>query len=158
MKRNKKILILGLLVFAATMSFGQRRGDKPMGKQNKAKKMQQMEAQKIAYISSELALTSAEAERFWPVYNAYQENLQNERKSRRQESANYDDMSNSEAAEVLDMHLQSEYKALDEKKKFIKDLQNCISNNQILQLWEAEKSFRKSAFDKFKQNRKRGRG
>jgi hypothetical protein len=34
-------------------------------------KKDNLEAEKVAFFSKELALTSAEAERFWPVYNDY---------------------------------------------------------------------------------------
>ena len=51
--------------------------------QSKKEKIEQL---KIAYITKELDLTTDEAEKFWPLYNAMNDALKAERKARRAKS------------------------------------------------------------------------
>ena len=60
-----------------------------------------MQALKIAFITQRLDLTSAEAEKFWPIYNEYEVEINNLRISNK-------------TGDVLD----NEQKLLDIKKKF----------------------------------------
>ncbi|MEI6184745.1 MAG: hypothetical protein WCP65_04395, partial [Bacteroidota bacterium] len=48
--------------------------------ENEFGKMIRKESLKIAYITKELNLTTAEAEKFWPVYNAYQAEIKKVKK------------------------------------------------------------------------------
>ena len=65
----KHILILFLLI--ATTASAQR-GDK-------------IKAYKTAFLTESLELTSDEAEKFWPIYNAHEEKLRTLRKQERKE-------------------------------------------------------------------------
>jgi len=56
----KHISILILFISISLNTFGQDRNDK-------------IKALKTAYITEQLELTKAEAEKFWPVYNAFEE-------------------------------------------------------------------------------------
>ena len=47
------------------------------------KKREKIHAQKIAFISTEVDLTPAEAQKFWPVYNQYEAEVEVVRKQRR---------------------------------------------------------------------------
>ena len=60
--KNIKILTTLLLLFSL-MGFTQ---DDPS-------KKEKIKALKTAFITTELDLTSAEAEKFWPIYNAFEE-------------------------------------------------------------------------------------
>ena len=66
----KKIYLI--IVFAFTTGFAMAQEDVPSEKQQ-----QNIEALKIAFISKELSLTPAEAQKFWPVYNQYSKELNN---------------------------------------------------------------------------------
>ena len=65
----KKIYLL--IAFAAIASFARAQEQPPISQQ----KQQDIEALKVAFISRELELTPAEAEKFWPVYNQYSKEL-----------------------------------------------------------------------------------
>ncbi len=66
----KKIYLLIVVVAIATIAKAQ---DQPP--QAPEQKQQNIEALKVAFISKELELTPAEAEKFWPVYNQYSKEL-----------------------------------------------------------------------------------
>lgn len=53
------------------------------GKKKGHPKKEEIQAQKVAFISNELSLTKAQAEKFWPVYNAYEAKMENIHKQHR---------------------------------------------------------------------------
>ena len=60
------LLSLFLLVYTCAISFAQ-----PPEDDNNKEKREQIQAQKIAFISTQLELTPDEAQKFWPIYNRY---------------------------------------------------------------------------------------
>jgi membrane-bound ClpP family serine protease len=88
---------------------------------------------KVAFIANKLNLDPKTAERFWPVYNQYDEELHNLIEEKRR--AKKDD------ASVEDM-LDTEQKVVDLRKKYTAQFSKIISNDQIATLFRAEKEFR----------------
>ena len=68
--KNTMILFLSL---CSVVAFAQPDRDEP-------KRSEKVEALKRAYLTTELALTPVEAEKFWPVYNAHDETQKTHRK------------------------------------------------------------------------------
>lgn len=67
----KKTLLLTIILFLLTsISFAQG-GGSGQGRQTRAQQEQEIQNLKIAYITDALKLTSAESEKFWPIYNEY---------------------------------------------------------------------------------------
>ncbi|HXS58708.1 MAG TPA: hypothetical protein VN726_21415 [Hanamia sp.] len=86
---------------------------------------EKVQALKIAFITQKLQLTSTEAEKFWPVYNQYE----NEIKSLR---------SNNQNGDVL----ENEEKLLNIRKKYKPSFEKIIGPEKVNQLFAAEKEFR----------------
>lgn len=86
---------------------------------------EKVQALKIAFITQKLQLTSTEAEKFWPVYNQYE----NEIKSLR---------SNNQNGDVL----ENEEKLLNIRKKYKPSFEKIIGPEKVNQLFSAEKEFR----------------
>ncbi len=72
----KKIYILLSLIFLCGFAKSQDT-QQPIDE----KKVQDIEALKVAFISKELELTPDEAQKFWPVYNQYSKEIKEARKS-----------------------------------------------------------------------------
>ena len=72
----KKIYIL--LVLFSLSSIARSQDNQPVIDEKKA---QDIEALKVAYISKELELTPEEAQRFWPVYNQYSQEMKELRRA-----------------------------------------------------------------------------
>jgi Spy/CpxP family protein refolding chaperone len=71
MKRNLAAVILFAVTIAAMPVFA---ADKPAGADLQAM-WKSVQADKKAYVASVLELTPAEAKKFWPIYDAYQRDL-----------------------------------------------------------------------------------
>jgi len=61
----KKIILIAFLIVTTTTIFAQ-----PPHKRQE--NLEQIKAQKVAFITEKLSLTSQEAQVFWPVYNEYE--------------------------------------------------------------------------------------
>ena len=89
------------------------------------KRKNNIEAIQIAYLTRELSLSSEEAQKFWPVYNDYRDELVSVRKEARND-------------EVL-----FEEKVLNIRKKYKTDFKKVLGTDQrVNQVFVAEKSFR----------------
>ena len=95
---------------------------------------ERIESLKIAHLSSRLNLDPQTAEKFWPLYRQYENEMQEVVMEKRRLNR-MDDRS----AEDL---LEQEQKALDIRKKYQAQFLRVIDNNQLGQLMEAEKEFR----------------
>ncbi|MDB5282722.1 MAG: hypothetical protein JWO06_1797, partial [Bacteroidota bacterium] len=89
---------------------------------------EKVEALRIAYITQQLNLTPAEAQKFWPVYNVYKGDLETLRK-------NFG--SNLTAEQQLDM----EQKKLDLKKKYKPQFEGALGTEKLNQLYNLERKF-----------------
>ena len=145
MKTNKLTLIILLLLSMHTFS-------QPRFKE----KREQIKALKIAFITNELALTSDEATRFWPIYNAF-EDKQNEIrfnrmrafKNRMDDDAIYK-LSEKEATLLLAQTQNNEEDLYQNQKNFINNLNGVISPIKILKLKKAEEDFKRKLLQQYR--------
>lgn len=100
---------------------------------------QRLEAIQIAYLTKELNLTTQDAEKFWPVYNKYQDEMRSLLKN-----GGEDDV------------LNKQQQALDIRKKYKPDFVKILGADRTNKLFEAEAKFREMV-KKELQNRQRKR-
>lgn len=151
------ILVLFLVVFTNSL-YAQGGGQHRNMQQNKEK----IEAQKVAFITSKLDLSSPEAEKFWPIFNAYKEQQKSKQKSWRKEndftSEKIEKMTDNEADEFTKEQMKHEQEMLDLRKGLITDMKGVISSQKILMLLEAEKEFRMELMKRVSKGRGYGEG
>lgn len=122
-------------------------------------KHEKIKALKTAYITSELPLTNAEAEKFWPIYNAFETNMHDLRKAERKEifekfKAGVDDISDEEANALIDKAYQLEEQSLQLRENLTKNLRTIISPKKIIKLRKVEEDFKKKLLDRYRNHRK----
>ena len=145
MKKSSIYTILTCLIFVS-MSFAQG------GKREKIK------ALKTAFITTELSLTQQEAEKFWPIYNAF-EDKQFELRHEKMKSymkrmdSDLDSMSEKEAATLLSQMESVEEDTHQLRKKLVADLKNVISSHKIIKLKKAEEDFNRNLLKQYRENR-----
>lgn len=134
--------ILILLLLTTSISFAQR-GDK-------------IKSLKRAFITEELDLTSSEAEKFWPIYNAHEDKMEALRKQERQEifqllrGNKIETLSDAEANVLIDKGIQFKSQEFEYNKELVQNLKGVIPSKKILMLKRAEQEFKRLLIDKVK--------
>ena len=110
-------------------------------------KRDQIKAMKVAFLTSELNLTSDEAEKFWPVYNAYDDKqfeLRHQKMKtydRKLNDGSLDNMSDREALAFLNQIESTDEEQYVIRKKFNSALRNILPPTKILKLRKSEVDF-----------------
>ncbi len=110
-------------------------------------KRDQIKAMKVAFLTSELNLTSIEAEKFWPVYNAYDDKqfeLRHQKMktyARKLNDGSLDNMSDREALAFLNQIESTDEEQYVIRKKFNSALRNILPPTKILKLRKSEVDF-----------------
>jgi hypothetical protein len=140
----KKIITLGLLFLLTFSAFSQHK-----------EKEERVKALKIAFITERLALTESEAQKFWPIYNAFEEEnnkLRRQSYSKRK-AENFETMTESDAKNLLSDMASIENQRHKLREKFMKDLLTAIPAKKVVLLKITEDAFNKRMFEEFKKRR-----
>jgi Spy/CpxP family protein refolding chaperone len=136
MKTYKQLLVI--LFLLSVPAFAQQHYDE---------KNEQIKTLKISFITNELELTSDEAARFWPVYNAFDDKQfelrHNKMKSFKDKmnDDNLNKMSDREASALLAQMESNEDELCQLRKKFMSSLNGILSPIKIIKLKKAEIDF-----------------
>ena len=108
---------------------------------------ERINAQKIAFITDQLQLTSEEAEKFWPVYNQY--NTQKEELNRdfmngvSRFRKNQEAMTDKDASDLSDSYIRHAQKMVDLQKDFHLKLKEVLPPKKLLKLYTVEREFQR---------------
>lgn len=113
---------------------------------------------KIAYITEQLSLTTAEAETFWPVYNDF-ENRRNKIRDERRKVTDYfrdnvDSMSDNDIKKTLDEYIESFTTENDLLIEYNKKLGEILPPEKVMKLHMAEIQFRHHLIEQLKEQRR----
>lgn len=108
-------------------------------------KMEKIKALKVEYISSKLNLTPSEAEKFWPVYNQFNDQIMNLEKSRHQKIRRSRDLelSDAEVNALIQMNFTTDQKILDLRKNYDVEFKKILSIQKVGKLYMAEEEFKR---------------
>lgn len=122
---------------------------------------EKIKSYKISYITNELNLTPKQAEKFWPVYNKYDEELHELRIKERylvrksvKEAGGLENISEKEAENIVAEMLQLEQQVYETEKAFYKKLRRILPAKKILALEIAEHNFHRKLFRKLRYKRR----
>jgi len=136
-----------LLLFLASFTIAQ-----PLLKQKK----EQLKSLKVAYITDELELTSDEAAKFWPIYNAYDDKQKELRQEKlrsyldRLDGGEIDKMTDKEAVTFLNQMENTEDEIYQLRKKFIANLKGVLPPIKIIKLKKAEEGFNRKLLRQYR--------
>ena len=103
-----------------------------------------VEALRMAFISKKLELTSAENERFWPVYNEYNDKVKAIKRNLRQSYVRKgENLSDADAEELILLETQSKQAELDLYKSYSEKLKAIIGVKKLAKLHRAEEEFKR---------------
>ena len=119
-------------------------------------KKEQIKALKVAFITDELNLTSDEASKFWPIYNAF-DDKQSELKydkmrsyKNRLENDEAKKMTDKEASALLAQMESTDDELYQLRKKYNANLKGVLSPIKIVQLKSAEEKFNRKLLKQYR--------
>lgn len=115
-----------------------------------------VEAQFIGFITNKLELTSDQATAFFPLYREHKDQERSIKKSMRP-SGRMMNLSEEDAQSALNKMVDGEQQILDLKLTYLKKYQSILSAKQILQLYQAERSFKEELIKEVRNRRQRFR-
>jgi hypothetical protein len=118
----KAIYCLGIALFIVTSINAQRQRPNMDARVAELKKIQAME---LAFITKELNLNPQEAQKFWPIFNQYRNDLKQA----------------AQAKEYKD-NLDRQQKMLDVRKKYRDDFEKVVSQERANKVFGAEDEFK----------------
>lgn len=142
--------ILPILLFLVSFSF-YAQNDKDDEKREKIK------AYKVSFLTTELELTSTEAERFWPIYNAYDDKqfeLRHQKMKtylRKLKDDNVNSLSEKEAAALLSQIESTDKELYFLREKYMSNLRKVLSAKKILKLKKSEDDFNRKLLKQYKE-------
>jgi len=143
--RTRTFLLIAPLIFSFWVSAAQN--------PNREK----LDAYKIAFFTKRMNLTSQEAERFWPVYNEFQNQrnqLQTEKQSlMRMFNQGESNMSDKEISELGDKYCGILVKESELTVAFHKKIQGVLPPAKVIRLYQAENQYRVVLLNELQQRR-----
>jgi Spy/CpxP family protein refolding chaperone len=151
MKTKLLFTAIALCVFSFTgLAQQQQRG----GGAHQQEKRENIDAMKIAFITNKLDLTPEEAQKFWPVYNQYNDKLQELRKKRKQDERDakqkFDEMSDKDVEQMIDNDLAMRQKEMDLQKEYTTKFKTVLPIKKVAKLYAAEEQFKMVLLNKLK--------
>jgi len=144
----KKIIPI-ILMLISISSFGQ----------NHEKMKERIKAQKIAFITEKLDLSSDEAQKFWPIYNAYEASIDDIRsqdlRAIKMEMHKGEEVSDKKANALLVKLMKAENDIHTAKLKLVKDLKKVIPAKKIILLKANEDQFNRKLLERLREMREK---
>ncbi|MFV5689427.1 sensor of ECF-type sigma factor [Flavobacterium sp. ZT3R25] len=143
----KKILPILLLLFSFNFY--------AQGEKMKEKK-EQIKVLKVAFLTTELDLTTNEAEKFWPIYNTFDDKqfeLRHQKMKtlmKRINDGGLDKMTEKEASAFLAQMESNEEELFLLRKKFTANLKTVIPAIKIIKLRKSEEDFNRKLLQQYR--------
>jgi hypothetical protein len=137
----KKIVLI-FLFFALLFKL------EPLAAQSEKDKV---EALRISFITKKVELTQAESEKFWPVYNEYNDKLRAIKKNLRQSYRKKSEtLTDKEAEELYYLDLQSKQAEMDLHRQYSEMIKGIIGVKKFVKLRVAEEEFKREIIEQIK--------
>jgi hypothetical protein len=124
--------------------YGQRRPDK-----------EKIKSLKVAYITERLNLTSSEAQSFWPIYNAHEEQMESFREQERsgiyRKIRDMETLNDNEVERLLEDLIALQESKQNANSQFLKDIRTVISAKKTFILLKTENGFKRRLLQQYRQ-------
>jgi hypothetical protein len=120
----------------------------PMQAQNQQlqQRLEQLKAQKIAYITQRLQLTPAEAQQFWPVYNEFAAQKEKLNEQQKEITANlskgWADLTDKQKEDISDKFINNRLEQAKLESEYHQKFKKVLPISKVLKLYEAENQFK----------------
>jgi transposase len=125
------------------------------------RRMERMEAARVAMLTTELELTTAEAEKFWPVYNEMRSKIKNLVKERHQVMQQMEaggSLSLEEREAMVLANFERDKALANIKQQYHQKFKDIIGLEKTLKLHEAEHKMQRKMVKHMREGEKGGKG
>jgi hypothetical protein len=142
----KKTILITLLLAFTVSTFAQ-----------KNKRAERIKALKVAFITEHLDLTPKEAQLFWPVYNASEDEKNALRKETQniRKDVNFESLTDNQANKLVQTMLEFEDRKHQLHKKQVTNLLKVIPAKKVIKLRIAEEKFNRRMLQEIKNRRQK---
>ncbi|MFC4476904.1 MULTISPECIES: sensor of ECF-type sigma factor [Flavobacterium] len=119
-------------------------------------KREKIKAFKVSFLTTELELTSTEAEKFWPIYNAYDDKqyelkyLKMKTYLKQLKDDNLKNLSDKEAATLLSQIESTDKEIYQLREKYMSSLKKVLPAKKILLLKKSEDDFNRKLLQQYR--------
>ena len=138
------MVLLMFCLLAAGNAWGQRGG----GGGREAIDPERLQTARIAYITTRISLKPEQAEKFWPVFNAFTNSRETLMRTMGDLSRGAETIGEEEAKSKLNQKLQFQQKLVDEEKVFIAEASKILTYRQLLLLQNIARDFNRYLYDR----------
>lgn len=148
-----------IFLFAVLVAFGLAAIAQPNDKDHE-NRWEKYRAEKVAFLTSNLELSPAEAQKFWPVYNQLEKERWEAQKFRREMEGKVQEaqetMSDNKIKQLTREFAGSLKKEADLLVDYNEKFLEILPAGKVLRLYKAENEFRMYMIKKFRDRRKNG--
>lgn len=144
------LFLLFFTVFSTVMSMAQ-----PPENRDNRQKREQIQAQKIAFIATQLSLSAEEAQKFWPIYNRYEEEieaLRHERRGYMRELRRQEGISDDRAYELTEKIFETEKKEATIRLNYLGEFSLVLGKKKATMVFIAEEKFKHELLEQLKKD------
>lgn len=118
------------------------------------KYLEKFKSERISFLTEKLELSVEEAQKFWPIYNEYQDKRDELLKSQRMYGRRNGHEKSSEELEIMvDQKVEQELKLAEMKLVFHKKVKKVIPIEKVARLYRAENEFMNHMLTKIREQR-----
>lgn len=143
----KRFLLIPILLLAFLANGLHAQDGKGKDSTQTASGAERVQALKVAFITDRLSLTAAEAEKFWPIYNEYQDKRDAVRKQMQDDyekiRTSGDQLSPEELLRISDEIMTLRQQDIDLQKEMHEKLKKVLPAKKLAQLYVAEEDFKR---------------
>jgi hypothetical protein len=124
--------------------------------QNKEEHDKKIKALKIAFITENLDLTNTEAQKFWPIYNTFEEQISalRDESYEKRKTIDYTNLTENQAKQIIADFKNTNAERTRLYDTFISDLLKIISAKKVVLLKKTEDDFKRKMFEEYRNRRK----
>ncbi len=155
-----KLFIKAFAIILTLSSFSLIAQPPQAGRHHSEEYKEKIRSMRIAYLTERLSLSTEEAQKFWPVYNEYHDELNELRKEKwryKMQDIDIAELSEKEAAEFAENEIRKIEKTAELKRKYHEKYLEILPVKKVAILYEAEKEFNRKLFREMRRRQRERR-
>jgi len=160
-KTSYFLLLIMITVLATSPVLAQDKEEKAERRGQEEQRFERLQSMKVAYITEELQLTPAEAEKFWPLHNEFEAKRREIAKAmmhepQKERRPDFENMSDEQISEHITLRFKEERAMIDLQEEYYDKYRKVLPLKKVAKYYESEKRFRSHLLNQIKKGQYRG--